>query len=288
MAEKTEDPAVREACQTFIIIGAGPTGVELAGIIAELARNVLPSEFRHIDTRKARVILVEAGPRVLPAFPDDLSQYARESLEELGVEVRTGSPVTECRAEGIVLDGELIPANTTLWAAGVKASRAGSWLDAVSDRAGRVVVEPNLTVPENPNIFVIGDTAAVNDNKGKPVPGIAPAAKQQGFYVAKVIAQRLKHKAAPRPFRYRHSGNLATIGPGAAVVDFGKIRLKGSLAWWAWGIAHIYFLIGTRSRLAVANSWLWSYLTGQKSARLITRAPAPPEETESVPRSKSA
>ena len=273
-AEWCDDPAERDACLTFAVIGAGPTGVELAGIIAELARRVLPPEFRRIDTAKARVLLIEAGPRVLPAFPEKLARYAERALVKLGVEVMTGRPVTACDGGGVVVGDERIAAKTTIWAAGVMASKAAQWLGAEADRAGRVIVAPDLTAPGHPDIFVVGDTAAVTDATGKPVPGIAPAAKQQGAYVARVIRQRLAGEPSQTPFRYRHAGNLATVGRSAAVVDFGRFQLTGALAWWFWGLAHIYFLIGTRSRLAVAYSWLWSYLTGQKSARLITQGPA--------------
>ena len=279
-AEWCDDPAERDACLTFAVIGAGPTGVELAGIIAELAHRVLPPEFRRIDTAKARVLLIEAGPRVLPSFPEKLARYAERALVRLGVEVMTDRPVTACDGEGVVLGDEggdeRIDAKTTIWAAGVMASKAAQWLGAEADRAGRVIVKPDLSVPGHPDIFAIGDTAAVRDAADKPVPGIAPAAKQQGTYVARVIRRRLDGRLSPAPFRYRHAGNLATVGRSAAIVDFGRLQLTGTLAWWVWGIAHIYFLIGTRSRLAVAYSWLWSYLTGQNSARLITQGSAAP------------
>ena len=270
-AEVEEDPARRDALLTFTIIGAGPTGVELAGIIAEMAHRTLPGEFRRIDTRLARVVLVEAGPRILPAFSEELSAYASRELEKLGVEVLTGTPVTDCTEEGVTIGESFVPSRTLVWAAGVQASPAARWVGADADRAGRVKVGPDLTAPGHPDIFVIGDTASVIQEDGKPVPGIAPAAKQQGAYVAQVIRGRLTGSPAPGPFRYRHQGSLATIGRRAAIIDFGRIKLKGSLAWWIWGIAHIYFLIGTRSRFAVAWSWLWTYLSGQHSARLITQ-----------------
>ncbi|MDW9417155.1 NAD(P)/FAD-dependent oxidoreductase [Sinorhizobium meliloti] len=270
-AEVEEDPARRDALLTFTIIGAGPTGVELAGIIAEMAHRTLPGEFRRIDTRLARVVLVEAGPRILPAFSEELSAYASRELEKLGVEVLTGTPVTDCTDEGVTIGESFVPSRTLVWAAGVQASPAARWLGADADRAGRVKVGPDLTAPHRPDIFVIGDTASVIQEDGKPVPGIAPAAKQQGAYVAQVIRGRLTGSPAPGPFRYRHQGSLATIGKRAAIIDFGRIKLRGSLAWWIWGIAHIYFLIGTRSRFAVAWSWLWTYLSGQHSARLITQ-----------------
>ncbi|QGA58327.1 NAD(P)/FAD-dependent oxidoreductase [Brucella sp. 2280] len=270
-AEREPDMARRQALLTFSIVGGGPTGVELAGIIAELARRTLWPEFRNIDTRQARVLLLEAGPRILSAFPEDLSTYARKALEKLGVEVRLGIPVKDITQEGVTVGDEFIPCHTTVWAAGVAASPAALWLDAESDRAGRVKVLSNLSVPGHEDIFAIGDTAWVEGDDGRPVPGIAPAAKQQGAYVAKVIRSRVENKTPPLPFRYKHQGNLATIGRGAAVVDMGRIRLKGTIAWWFWGIAHIFFLIGTRSRAAVAWSWLWIYITGQHSARLITQ-----------------
>ncbi|SMO44519.1 NAD(P)/FAD-dependent oxidoreductase [Paracoccus laeviglucosivorans] len=269
-AELTEDEAERQALLTFTVIGAGPTGVELVGILAELAHRILPREFRHIDTRKARILLIEAGPRILPAFSDELSGYAKAALEKSGVEVMTGHPVTECTWDGITVAGQIIPARTTIWAAGVQASRAKDWLAAEGDRAGRVMVGDDLTVPGDPNIFVLGDTAHVISD-GKPVPGVAPAAKQQGVYAARTIVARLRGQPKPAPFRYRHMGNLATIGRNAAVIEYGRFKMRGWLAWWVWGIAHIYFLIGARSRLFVSLSWLWVFLSGQNSARLITQ-----------------
>ncbi|GAB1580841.1 NAD(P)/FAD-dependent oxidoreductase [Phyllobacterium phragmitis] len=271
LAEREADPARRQALLTFVIIGGGPTGVELAGAIAELAHVTLVKDFRNIDPHRTRVVLIEAGPRILPGFAEDLSAYAHKALEKLGVEVRTGAPVTECAAGHVVFGGETLATGTILWAAGVQASPAAQWLGAEADRAGRVKVEPDLTVPGHPEIFVIGDTAAVAAPDGKPVPGIAPAAKQQGGHVAAVIKARLAGKAAPGPFLYKHSGSLATIGKRAAVIDFGWIKLRGWPAWWIWGIAHIFFLIGTRHRIAVALSWLWIYMTGHRSARLITQ-----------------
>lgn len=270
-AERESDEAKRQALLTFAIVGGGPTGVELAGIIAELAKQTIWPEFRNIDTRQTRVMLLEAGPRILAAFPEDLSNYALKALEKLGVEVRLGIPVKDITAEGVTVGEEFIPCRTAIWAAGVAASPAATWLNAESDRAGRVKVLSNLNVPGHEDIFVIGDTAWVEGSDGKPVPGIAPAAKQQGAYVAKVIKSRIEGKTPPMPFRYKHQGNLATIGRGAAVVDMGRFKLKGLIAWWFWGIAHIFFLIGTRSRAAVAWSWLWTYISGQHSARLITQ-----------------
>jgi len=269
-AERESDPDKRAALMTFAIVGAGPTGVELAGTIVELARSTLPQDFRNVDTRRARVVLIEAGPRVLAGFPDDLSHYAHKSLERIGVEVVLGQAVTDCNADGVVYGGNRLEAKTIIWAAGVRASRAAEWLGAPADRAGRLQVAPDLTVPGHPEIFAIGDTVTISAWNGQPVPGIAPAAKQEGRYVADTIKARLAGRATP-PFRYSHSGSLAQIGKRLAVIDFGRIKLRGALAWWIWGIAHIYFLIGLRHRLSVALSWLWIYLRDQRAARLITQ-----------------
>src|SRR3984893_1813634 len=269
-AERETDPQRRAALMTFVIVGAGPTGVELAGTIAELAQDTLPPDFRNIDTHRARVVLIEAGPRVLAGFPDDLSSYAQASLESFGVEVVLGQPVTECTADGVVYGGKKLEARTIIWAAGVRASRAAEWLDAPSDRAHRVQVLPDLTVPEHPDIFAVGDTVPISGPAGKPVPGIAPAAKQQGRYVAALIRARLTGKTL-LPFRYKHAGSLAQIGKRRAVIDFGWLKLRGTIAWWIWGIAHIYFLIGLRHRLSVALSWLWIHARDQRAARLITQ-----------------
>jgi NADH dehydrogenase len=270
-AELETDPEARKAMLTFSIIGAGPTGVEMAGIIAELTHRTLVEEFRSINTSSARILLVEAGPRVLQAFPESLSEYAERSLTKMGVEIRTGRPVTACNQDGISIGDEFVPSRTVIWAAGVQASNAAAWVGAEQDRAGRAIVQPDLTIAGHTDIFIIGDTAFVKTDGGSPVPGIAPAAKQQGKYVASVIGARRLQREVPAAFKYRHSGNLATIGPGSAVIDFGKIRLKGWLAWWIWGLAHIYFLIGARSRMAVALNWLWVFVSGHHSARLITQ-----------------
>lgn len=273
-AERETDLQRRAAFLTFVIIGAGPTGVELAGTIAELARTTLIGEFRSVDTRQSRVVLIEAGSRVLAAFTQDLSAYARRSLEELGVEVELGHPVTACSADGVVYGGKALAAATIIWAAGVQASPAAQWIGAPADAVGRVLVKPDLTVPGNKEIFVIGDTAMVAGPDGKPVPGIAPAAKQQGKHVAETIRARLAGADRDTPFHYRHAGNLATIGKRLAVIDFGHIKLRGALAWWIWGLAHIYFLIGVRNRLSVALSWLWIHTRDQRSSRLITQGSA--------------
>ncbi len=269
-AERETDPQKRDALLTFVIIGAGPTGVEMAGTIADLAKDTLPKDFRHIDTRKARVVLIEAGNRVLAGFPDDLSAYALASLQGLGVEVMFGAPVTDCSADGVVYGDNKLQARTIIWAAGVRASRAAEWLNAPADRAFRLKVEPDLTVPGHPDIFAVGDTTVIAGPDGNPVPGIAPAAKQQGRYVADLIRARLQGRTLP-PFHYKHAGSLAQIGKRLAVIDFGRIKLRGALAWWIWGIAHIYFLIGLRNRLSVAMSWLWIHARDQRAARLITQ-----------------
>ncbi len=271
-AEMEPDPAERERLLTFVIVGAGPTGVELAGAIAELARRVLAKDFRNIDPRQTRILLVEAGERVLPSFPDSLSVFAGRALEKLGVEVLLGQPITGCDADGVAFDERRLAARTVLWAAGVAASPAGDWLGQDTDGAGRVVVQPDLSVPGHPEVFVIGDTAAVSDDEGRPLPGIAPVAKQQGRFVARCIRRNLAGDVVRPAFRYSHAGSLATIGRAAAVIDFGWLRLNGWLAWWIWGVAHVYFLIGMRNRLLVAIQWLWSYVLFDRGARLITGA----------------
>jgi len=278
-AERESDPKEQDAQLTFVIVGAGPTGVELAGTIAELARDTLPPDFRNIDTHRARVVLIEAGPRVLAGYPEDLSDYARRSLENLGVEVELGRAVSECTAEGVTYGDRHLAARTIVWAAGVRASPAAEWLGVTADRAGRIAVQPDLTVPGHAEIFAVGDTVTVAGPDGKPVPGIAPAAKQEGQYVAGVIKARLEGKAPPAPFRYKHAGSLAQIGKRLAVIDFGWIKLKGAIAWWLWGIAHIYFLIGVRTRLMVAINWLWIHTRNRRSARLITQGRTPDDET---------
>jgi NADH dehydrogenase len=270
-AERESDPQRQAALLTFVIVGAGPTGVELAGTIAELARDTLPPDFRNIDTHKARTVLIEAGPRVLAGYAEDLSAYAQRSLEALGVEVVLGQPVSECTANGVAYGDRRLEAKTIIWAAGVRASLAAEWLGAPADRAGRLMISPDLTVPGRPEIFAIGDMVTIAGPDGKPVPGIAPAAKQQGRYVAEAIKARLRGETTFPPFRYKHAGSLAQIGKQRAVIDFGRIKLRGALAWWIWSIAHIYFLIGVRTRLAVAINWLWVHARNQRSARLITQ-----------------
>jgi NADH dehydrogenase FAD-containing subunit len=268
-AEDATDDAERLRLLTFVIIGGGPTGVELAGSLAELARAALARDFRRIDPTTARVLLVEAGPRILPSFPPTLSAIAARSLARLGVDVRLGRPITRCDADGAVLgEEERIESRTMIWAAGVAASSATRWLDAESDRSGRVVVGPDLTLPGRGEVFVIGDTAYAEGPAG-PLPGVATVAKQQGAYVARVIASRLSDAPHPGPFRYHDVGSMAIIGRREAVADFGRFWLRGRLGWLAWGLVHIYFLIGFRNRLIVALEWLWSYLTYERGARLI-------------------
>ena len=268
-AEVETDVRERERLLSFVIVGGGPTGVEMAGAIAELARKALSADFRSIDPRAARVTLVEAGPRLLPSFHPRLSDAARRSLEKLGVEVRLGAAATQCDERGVEVGGERIDARTIIWAAGVMASPAGRWLGAETDRAGRVKVGPDLSVPGHPEIFVLGDTACFAGVDGHPLPGVAPVAKQQGAYVARLIKARLNGADLP-PFRYRDFGSLATIGRKSAVVEFGRLRMTGFVAWLTWSIAHIYFLIGYRNRLAVVLNWGWNYLTFQRGTRLIT------------------
>jgi NADH:quinone reductase (non-electrogenic) len=268
-AEDSDDEAERRRLLTFVIIGGGPTGAELAGALAELAKAALARDFRNIDPTTARIVLIEAEPRLLPSFAPQLSAIAARDLERLGVELQLGVRVAGCDADGALVGDERVESRTLIWAAGVAAPPAASWLGVTAGRGGRVPVGPDLSVPGHPEIFVIGDTALVEGPHG-PLPGVAPVAKQEGAYVARVIAARLGGKRAPGPFRYRDLGSLATIGRKAAVVDFGRLRLSGRIAWLIWGVAHIYFLIGFRNRLAIMIDWLWSYLTYQRGARLIT------------------
>ena len=288
-AERESDPEQRRALLTFVIIGAGPTGVELAGAISELARETLKGEFRMADPASARVVLIEAGKKVLANFRPELSDYTLKSLRELGVEVILGEPVTSIDANGLVYGGKRLDAECIIWAAGVEASPAAKWLGVEPDRAGRVKVGADLAVPGHPEIFVVGDTATITMPDGKPVPGVGDGAKQGGRHAARVIRARLDGDTASKPFRYKHAGDLATIGKRSAVIDFGRIQLKGWIAWWVWGLAHIYFLIDIKNRLAVALSWLWIYLSGQRSARLITQgdaeAKAPIKEVTEPPES---
>jgi NADH dehydrogenase len=264
-AETERNRKARNAQLTFVVIGGGPTGVEMAGAIAELARQSVSRDFRSITPHCSRVILIEAGDRLLPAFPPELSERTRKALEQLGVEIRLRQPVTDIGRNHVRIGAELIMTHTVVWAAGIEASPAAEWLGARSDRLGRVIIGDNLIVPGHDNIFAIGDTAACPDGRGGTLPGVAPVAKQQGRYIADVILGR-----TTRPFRYRDFGNLATIGRRRAVADFGKVRMSGFPAWLVWCAAHVWFLVGFRSRLSVTLHWAWNYFTYARSARLIT------------------
>lgn len=285
-AEISEDPEEQARQLTFVVVGGGPTGVEMAGAIAELAHHALAKDFRHINSRSARIILVEAGARLLSAFPENLSGKAQKSLEKLGVEVMLGTMVQDITDKGVELDGAFIPSACKVWGAGVAVKDVGRWLGVETDRSGRVAVADDLSVPEHPEVSVIGDAAKVVWKDGADVPGIAPAAKQGGKYVAKRIVAALRGKPAPAPFAYKHAGNLATIGRNSAVIDFGKFQMSGFIAWWIWGVAHIYFLIGVRQPIVVAFSWFWSYVTYSKGARLITGLRPLYKDAEKEPASK--
>jgi NADH:ubiquinone reductase (H+-translocating) len=270
-AEVTRDPDEQRRLLTFVIVGGGATGVEMAGAIAEVARQTLAADFRQIDPRSARIVLVEAGLRLLPTFPQSLSDYARNTLARAGVEVKTETIVTKCDARGVDLKADRIDAATVIWAAGVRASPAARWLNLEADDAGRVKVNPDLSVPGDSHVFVIGDTATLAD--GQRIPGTAAAAKQMGKYVGTLISARIAEREMRKPFRYMHLGDLATIGRRAAVVKLGRLELKGFIGWVFWSVAHIYFLIGLRNRFLVAFNWLWDYVTFQRGARLITEVP---------------
>ncbi|QBY00797.1 NAD(P)/FAD-dependent oxidoreductase [Rhodophyticola sp. CCM32] len=269
-AEISNSDAEQRRQLTFVVVGGGPTGVEMAGAIAELANHALARDFHRINSRDARIVLIEAGDRLLNAFPEKLSNKAQKSLEKLGVEVMVDTRVEDITEEGVHLQGSFIPAACKIWGAGVVVKNVGQWLDVETDRSGRIPVTKDLSLQGHPEVFVIGDAARVPWKDGLDVPGIAPAAKQGGAYVGKRISQMLKGRAATAPFAYKHAGTLATIGRHSAVIDFGKFQMSGFLAWWLWGIAHIYFLIGVRKPLMVAFNWFWSYLTFSKGARLIT------------------
>ena len=268
-AELETDPQKIQELLTFVLVGAGPTGVEMAGAIAEIAHKTLTAEFRHIDPRMARIILIEALPRILGAFPKSLARKTQKRLTRMGVEVRTNTPVLNIDEHGVTVPDEHIAANTIIWSAGVGASPAGKWLNAEMDRAGRVKVAEDLSVPGHPNIFVIGDTASVQQ-QGKPVPGVAPAAIQEGGYVASVITRRVTGQEQGKAFHYINKGNLATVGRAYAIVDIGPFRLTGLIAWVMWLIVHIYFLVGFRNRFVAIFQWAWTYFTFARGARLIT------------------
>lgn len=282
-AEAETDPAARAAWLSFAIVGGGPTGVELAGTLAEIARHTLKHEFRRIDPAEARVRLIEAGPRVLSSFPEHLSAKAQKQLEKLGVEVLTGVPVADIDAHGYRLGDAFVPARTVVWAAGVAASPLAKTLQAPLDRSGRVQVQPDLSVPGHPELFVAGDLAALQQADGRPVPGVAPAAKQMGRHVADTLRRRLRGDTASVPFRYADYGNLATIGRMAAIVHLGRLQLSGVLAWWFWLAAHVFFLIGFRNRVVVLLNWAWAYWSYQRAARIILGDPPAAEDTQARP-----
>ena len=269
-AEIEPDAEKRKALLTFVLVGAGPTGVEMAGAIAELAHKALAKDFRNIDPASARILLVEAAPRSLLAFPEHLATDAQKALEQLGVEVMTHSAVEQISDEGVVIGGHMLKAKTVIWTAGVSASPAGTWLDADVDRAGRVKVQPDLTIPGHDNVFVVGDTATLQQD-GKPLPGVAPVAMQEGIYAASVITQRVAGKQDIAPFHYHNKGNLATVGRSFGLADFGRIKLTGFIGWFFWLAVHIFFLIGFRNRFIVLFQWAWAYFTYQRGARLIVQ-----------------
>jgi NADH dehydrogenase len=272
-AETEEDPAEQQRLLTFVMIGGGPTGVEMAGAIAELARAALVKDFRRIQPAAARIILVEAGPRLLAGFPDRLSKYTAKALGRLGVEVMLNAPVERIDDRAVYFADEALAAATVIWCAGVKATPAGEWLSAETTRSGTVKVRPDLSVPGHPSIFVIGDAADVHAPDGRPLPGVAPVAKQEGEYVARVIQHRVAGRRDPAPFAYDDPGTLATIGRNAAVANFHWIKLTGFPAWLIWGFAHIFYLIGFRNRVLVFVQWIWAWLTEARGARLIIGGP---------------
>ncbi|MFY9754396.1 MAG: NAD(P)/FAD-dependent oxidoreductase [Pseudolabrys sp.] len=284
-AENETDVDERRRLMTFVVVGGGPTGVEMAGAIAELAKRALASDFQSIDPQCASIVLIEGAQRLLTPFDPLLSQAARRSLKDLGVDVRLGAAVTDCSCEGVRLGDQFISTRTIIWAAGVMASPAGRWLGAEVDRAGRVMVRADLSVPGHADVFVIGDTAAVTGADGAMLPGVAPVAKQQGQYVARALIARYQGRTAA-VFRYRDFGSLATIGRSRAVAQFGKLRLSGFPAWVLWSGAHVYFLIGFRNRFVVALNWAWSYITFQRGSRLITGLYARVEDMRQAPRSE--
>ncbi|MCF8475480.1 MAG: NAD(P)/FAD-dependent oxidoreductase [Pseudolabrys sp.] len=269
-AEVMSDAAEQRRLLTFAVVGGGATGVEMAGAIAEIARQTLAKDFRRIDPRNARIVLIEAGPRVLSTFPPEQSDYVRATLMTAGVTVMTDTMVTKCDERGVDLNSGRLDAGTIIWAAGVTASPAARWLGVGADRAGRVKVNADLSVPGHPDIYAVGDTAALPPGEGKPVPNMAPAAKQMGRHAAKLIDRRIAGQSADQPFRYTSVGEIATIGRSAAVYNYGRIRLYGFIGWLSWGAIHIYFLIGLRNRFVVALAWLWNYVTFERGARLIT------------------
>ncbi len=283
-AEAEDDPSRYRDLLTFILVGAGPTGVEMASALAILVRTTLKSDFRRIDPTSARIVLVDMAPRVLPPFSEDLSEAAKRRLEDLGVEVRLGHSVDQIDDDGIVVAGERIASKTVIWTAGVAPSPAGKWLKVETDRAGRVRVQKDVTVPGHPEIFVVGDTASFEEN-GKPLPGVAQVAMQQGRYAGKVIHSRVNGETPPGPFSYFDKGNMAVVGKGFAVLESHKVRVSGFGAWLAWAAIHLQFLATSSLRLTVFLQWVWTYITGQRGSRLIVNhhAPQPAEAAEDTP-----
>ena len=275
LAEAEDDPARHRDLLTFILVGAGPTGVEMAGALAVLVRTSLKSEFRRIDPASARIVLVDMAPRVLGPFSEDLSKAAKARLEKLGVEVRLGHSVDQIDADGIMVAGERIASKTVIWTAGVAPSPAGKWLNVETDRAGRVRIQKDLTVPGHVEIFVVGDTASLDQN-GKPLPGVAQVAMQQGRYAGKIIHNRIAGKPAPGPFSYFDKGSMAVVGKGFAVLQSGKVQLSGFGAWLTWAAVHLQFLATSSLRLTVFLQWIWTYVTGQRGDRLIVQHHASP------------
>jgi NADH:ubiquinone reductase (H+-translocating) len=271
LAELEDDPKAHQDLLTFVLVGAGPTGVELAGAIAELRRFTLAADFRRVDPANARIILIQSGPRILPTFHEKLSRAAHERLEGLGVEIRTGAKVTVVDEKGVTIGEERIASRTVIWTAGVTPSPAGKWLGLPTDQAGRVIVRADCSVPEHPEVFVIGDTAA-HEHGGKPLPGVAQVAMQQGKYVGSVIVARLTHEDAPPPFRYFDKGNMAVVGRNFAVLQIGGFHRAGFGAWLVWGAVHLLFLAAPGNRIRVVAQWIWSYLTRQRGSRLILGA----------------
>jgi len=267
-AEAEEDPSRHRDLLTFVLVGAGPTGVEMAGAIAVLVRNTLKSEFRRINPEKARIVLLDMAPRVLGPFSEDLSQAAKARLERLGVEVRLGRGADQIDADGVIVAGERISSQTVIWTAGVAPSPAGKWLNVATDRAGRVRVQQDVSVPGYPEVFVVGDTASL-DQDGKPLPGVAQVAIQQGHYAGDLIHRVISGKSRPGPFRYFDKGNMAVVGKGFAVLQSGKVHLSGFLAWLAWAGVHLQFLAQSSLRASVFLQWVWTYVTGQRGSRLI-------------------
>ena len=281
-ADSTTDQAERDRLMTIIVVGGGPTGVEMAGSVAELARHALARDFRHIDPRQAHILLVEAGPRLLASFPQSLAEYAERALKKLGVTVMLGQPVENIGADGAMVGGRTISAGTVIWGAGIEAAPGVKMLDLPLDRAGRVSVGPDLSVPGLPGVFVLGDSAAALDPDGKPLPALAQVAAQQGDYVGRLLAAEAHGRPLGKPFRFRNRGNTAIVGRNAAVFDFGKWQLKGRFAWFLWALVHVYLLVGFDNRLQVVSRWLWSYLTYERGARLIM-----PDAAEKAGSSKS-